>query len=601
MNKPMKTHTIKSASDTWKSLPEGQRARTLAATYFVPQKLSIESPAAPEDAEYKRKAVDAVASSQAAADFCPQWQNFLQSLNPEQRRRFSASPQGHLLLNLSGSITENAGLAMEYICGVPVIPGSAVKGAARRYAVELLKETHDAAAHRKLLEDFLAIFGCVKADFEQTGQLKRLLTEEECREIKPCNRIGLVSFLQAVPETNPTVTCEVQTPHHGKYMASTDPKAKATDDELPVPLFFPAVEAGKCAYSFCLYSPARPDLLETAEEWLTQALTLFGIGAKGTSGFGIFRMNEPRPCPTSTLRCAAPLFSTRMVLITPCYCAGAYQNRPELRATSFRGELRWWFRCLGGSKEQENRIFGSISGKSACRSGISLSLSKHHDGETSYRYPFEKGGNKNAPKNSAYLTYALTMKKGKQTKERKDDYLRPGLEFTLTLRQLMRFSTEEEKLLKLAWECLCNLGSVGLRSTRAFGAYAPADPGARCAEKLLAEPTVAKAFKSLVLPHNYGDYLRPVATQKMLTECAARLAEYRRRYGLRADGGDKWKRSRRAFYGPSSLGNAAKVRQKSAVRFRPVLTADNRLLLCILKAPGFTLGYLAQSHDIPKL
>lgn len=597
----MKTHTIKSARDTWKALPEGQRARTLASTFFVPQKLSIERPADPEDAEYKRKAVDAVASAQAAADFCPQWQHFLQSLNPAHCRCFSATPQGRLLLNLSGSITENAGLAMEYICGVPVIPGSAVKGAARRYAAALLKETQDTAAHRKLVEDFLAIFGCVKADFEQKGQLKRLLTKEEGEEIKPCNRIGLVSFLQAVPESDPTVTCEVQTPHHGKYMASADPKAKATDDESPVPIFFPAVEAGKVAYSFALTAPGHPELLDTAQDWLIQALTIFGIGAKGSSGFGLFRMDKEKEHTNSTLRCAAPLFSTHLVLITPCFCVGASPHRPELRATSFRGELRWWFRCLGGSREQENLIFGSISGKSPRRSVVSLSLTQHSNGNTNYRYSYETGGNKNAPKNSAYLTFPLTTKKGKQLTSRKDDYLPPGVEFTLELRLLARIGAEEKKRLKLAWDCLCNLGSIGLRATRAFGAYAPAAPGERCAEELLENPDVAKAFDYLVLPHNYGDYLRPGTTQKVLTECAARVSNYRRRYGLRADGGDKWKRSRRAFYGPSALGNAVKGRQTSAVRFRPVLTADNRLLLCILKAPDFTLGYIAKQHNITKL
>lgn len=288
----MNIHATNRAAQAWESLPKGKRARTLAATYFVPQKINASAPEGPGDAEYKHKAVDAVASAQAAADFCPQWQRFLQRLNPSHYRRLSATPQSRLLVNLSGSITENAGLAMEYICGVPIIPGSAVKGAARRYAAALLKETQDTAAHRKLVEDFLAIFGCVKADFEQNGQLKRLLTKEEGEEIKPCNRIGLVSFLQAVPESNPTVTCEVQTPHHREYMAGK--KETATDDELPVPLFFPAVEAGKVPYSFCLYSPARPDLLDTAEEWLTQALTIFGIGAKGSSGFGLFAVQDKK-------------------------------------------------------------------------------------------------------------------------------------------------------------------------------------------------------------------------------------------------------------------------------------------------------------------
>ena len=45
-------------------------------------------------------------------------------------------------------------------------------------------------------------------------------------------------------------------------------------------------------------------------------------------------------------------------LITPCFCAGADQTTAEIRAPSIRGELRWWFRVLGGTPEQERAVFG---------------------------------------------------------------------------------------------------------------------------------------------------------------------------------------------------------------------------------------------------
>jgi CRISPR-associated protein Cmr1 len=58
-------------------------------------------------------------------------------------------------------------------------------------------------------------------------------------------------------------------------------------------------------------------------------------------------------------------------LLTPCFCGGAEPDqRAEIRAPSIRGQLRWWFRTLGGFKslsgrpvrEQEAMIFGSIDG-----------------------------------------------------------------------------------------------------------------------------------------------------------------------------------------------------------------------------------------------
>ncbi|MBI4657936.1 MAG: type III-B CRISPR module RAMP protein Cmr1 [Verrucomicrobia bacterium] len=59
-------------------------------------------------------------------------------------------------------------------------------------------------------------------------------------------------------------------------------------------------------------------------------------------------------------------------LITPCFCGGAEPERQaEIRAPSIRGQLRWWFRTLGGFKSLERRmtvrkqeaiIFGSTAG-----------------------------------------------------------------------------------------------------------------------------------------------------------------------------------------------------------------------------------------------
>ncbi|MCL2104631.1 MAG: type III-B CRISPR module RAMP protein Cmr1 [Kiritimatiellaeota bacterium] len=43
------------------------------------------------------------------------------------------------------------------------------------------------------------------------------------------------------------------------------------------------------------------------------------------------------------------LYTNRLSFITPTFLAGANQNTPEIRASSIRGQLRWWFRVLGGT------------------------------------------------------------------------------------------------------------------------------------------------------------------------------------------------------------------------------------------------------------
>jgi CRISPR type III-B/RAMP module RAMP protein Cmr1 len=66
-------------------------------------------------------------------------------------------------------------------------------------------------------------------------------------------------------------------------------------------------------------------------------------------------------------------------LITPGFCGGAWpETQAEIRAPSIRGQLRWWFRALGGFQslapmsmsDQENRIFGQAKGNMAVASRL---------------------------------------------------------------------------------------------------------------------------------------------------------------------------------------------------------------------------------------
>jgi CRISPR/Cas system CMR-associated protein Cmr1 (group 7 of RAMP superfamily) len=47
-------------------------------------------------------------------------------------------------------------------------------------------------------------------------------------------------------------------------------------------------------------------------------------------------------------------------VLTPLFNRGAYQDTPELRVPSIRGVVRWWFRALGGSPDEEKEAFGGM-------------------------------------------------------------------------------------------------------------------------------------------------------------------------------------------------------------------------------------------------
>lgn len=47
-------------------------------------------------------------------------------------------------------------------------------------------------------------------------------------------------------------------------------------------------------------------------------------------------------------------------VLTPLFNRGAYQDTPEIRAPSIRGMVRWWFRALGATADEEKAVFGGM-------------------------------------------------------------------------------------------------------------------------------------------------------------------------------------------------------------------------------------------------
>jgi hypothetical protein len=83
-------------------------------------------------------------------------------------------------------------------------------------------------------------------------------------------------------------------PHYPKYYRGE--RNRATDDEDPIPNYFPAVEAGS-AFGFAVLLNRTPrgfdagELLGAARGWVERALTEKGAGAKTAAGYGWFGLD----------------------------------------------------------------------------------------------------------------------------------------------------------------------------------------------------------------------------------------------------------------------------------------------------------------------
>lgn len=281
------------------------------------------------------------------------WREFLRTglgLKPDDL--LFAQLQARLMVNMAGGVMENAGLCLDRLTGIPYIPGSAVKGCARRMAIQELYESgagfqpasdpEDLAAKSKRwdkcaqrLVTIARVFGwadqdwklgsdfeyaCGKADWEEIrARTVKLLFGANPNWKKPTgnqplwkalpNFAGSVNFLPSypvdlgktgkvdglpllVPELG-KLELDVVTTHHHEYYSGNPQFATAPDIEEPVPVVFPTVAPGH-VFTFAVLPGRRCDetLLTAARNWLKQGLETFGLGAKVAAGYGWFDASD---------------------------------------------------------------------------------------------------------------------------------------------------------------------------------------------------------------------------------------------------------------------------------------------------------------------
>lgn len=273
-------------------------------------------------------------------------------------------------------------------------------------------------------------------------------------------------------------------------------------------------------------------------------------------------------------------------LLTPCFCTGAQQSNAEIRASSLRGALRWWFRALGGTAEKETQVFGNAAGQAS-----SLQIRVSSINPKPFNPP--KVGGQNDP--LAYILYYASIagnpdgkaKFGTGTRWQQSGAIGADSTFTLHIRQLRHIDPEPLEHLEKTIAVFRHLGSIGLRVTRGLGALQDVDSSEKSLTKAI-QTLKANGFEFQKQNHSCSDWTA-------LMKAAGRLLKdpLRAKYGA---GGVK--KPRRA----TALGNIEPERQSSALYLRPVEIAG-KLHLCAFEAPhDRVLGELSQrTHNKPIL
>ncbi len=197
---------------------------------------------------------------------------------------FPAATTNRLIIGLGTANVLEAGIRLHQTYGIPIIPGSALKGLAAHYCHEVWgKESQNENADEETKK------------FRNDGVYHRILfgdTDESGR--------GTIVFHDAwiQPESlKGALRMDVMTPHHQDWQTK---KQAPTDFDSPVPVSFLSVFGTfQCHLSWAGPMDHSPEeirqWLKLAQALLIDALSEWGAGAKTSSGYG--RLVPPESLP----------------------------------------------------------------------------------------------------------------------------------------------------------------------------------------------------------------------------------------------------------------------------------------------------------------
>lgn len=219
-------------------------------------------------------------------------------LQTQQKENFATVPatiDGRLMTGLALGGTLETGVTTQHSYGMPMLAGSSVKGAVRAYAENLFSQKNaegkvlfkkdDKGIDRTVIDPAMkpildTLFG-TEEDIEQASA--GYLVWHDAWLIPALTKEGKYSTSE---DAKPFAE-EIVTVHHQCYYADTKGEVEPLDMESPVPNQQLAVQGS----FYFVIEGANKQWLDFAKQLLDNLLAQFGMGAKGTSGYGYFKQD----------------------------------------------------------------------------------------------------------------------------------------------------------------------------------------------------------------------------------------------------------------------------------------------------------------------
>lgn len=204
-------------------------------------------------------------------DAAKRQQEFLATLARQHGPRFrrvTLVNSSRLLLHLGrSSVLENVGLHCERTTGLPVIPGTAVKGVVSTWACWAENQDRET-------------FSVARSGF--SPEVARVLGSNPANDPAARDAAGCITFLGGYPQSAPSLELDIVTPHpeEGRGRITPSPFLAIKPDTK---------------WDFVLIASSRlaesevAPVLDAASAWLGDCLTQIGLGAKTAAGYGNFR------------------------------------------------------------------------------------------------------------------------------------------------------------------------------------------------------------------------------------------------------------------------------------------------------------------------
>jgi len=207
-------------------------------------------------------------------DFVVKYRAMLENIPGIDMSIIYIKPTWRFIVGLGNPSVYETSLTLQHIYGFPIIPGQAIKGVVRNFVIKEFYNSDEKSALK--CPKFYNIFG---------NQ----------------DRIGKVTFFDSYPITEPFFDFDIMNPHFVDYYSDKKPP---TDDQKPRPIKFINIVGEKKAgnneskqsifmLAFGVTNNSEVECnypkVKNLKELITMALSEYGLGAKTSSGYGLFK------------------------------------------------------------------------------------------------------------------------------------------------------------------------------------------------------------------------------------------------------------------------------------------------------------------------